>query len=297
MKKFTRIVITGRVNGIKTLVIGGSGFVGNTLMKYFSALGTSSTLKKGFIRLDVRNKNNAKHLIEQINPDLVINSSGLTGVDYCESHPEEAMLINGTAVADIAEIAEANGSIFCHISTDYVFSGSSGHYKEDDPTGPVNVYGLSKLKGEALLEGDKAIIVRISTPYGVNYSERKKTFLEFIVNNLNEGKRISIVKDQLTTPTYVKEIPLVIEKIYNSGLYGTFHLGGKECLSRYDFSLLVADEFSLDKDLIDPSITKNMGFIAERPLNVCMDSSKISRLFQASDVRTNLKEIRNALHI
>ena len=297
MIKSTGIVITGRVNGIKTLVIGGSGFIGNTLMKYFSALGTSSSLKEGFIRLDVRDKNNAKHLIEQINPGLVINSSGLTGVDYCESHPEEAMLINGTAVADIAEIAETNGSIFCHISTDYVFSGSSGHYKEEDHTGPVNVYGLSKLKGEALLEGSKAIILRISTPYGVNYSERKKTFLEFVVNNLNEGKRISIVKDQLTTPTYVKEIPLVIEKIYNSGLYGTFHLGGKECLSRYDFSLLVADEFSLDKELIDPVITKNLGFIAERPLNVCMDSSKISGLLKVSDIRTNLKEIRNALHI
>lgn len=285
------------VNGIKALVIGGSGFVGCHLTRYFSALGTSSTLKKGFMRLDIRDKEQIKQMIDQVNPDLVINSSGLTGVDYCEMHPEEAMLINGTAVASIAECAEANGSVFCHISTDYVFSGSSGNYKEDDSPDPVNVYGHSKLRGEDLLKGSKVIILRISTPYGINNSERKKTFLEFIVNNLREGKRISIVKDQITTPTYINEISTAIEKLYNLKEYGIYHLGARECISRYDFSLLVAEEFSLSKNIIDSVLTKDMEFVAKRPLNVCMDSSKIGRILNIADIRTNLKEISSALRI
>lgn len=101
----TRTMINGRVDGIKTLVIGGSGFVGRQLIKYFSAAGTSSTLKEGFRKLDIRDKTQIRHLFDQVNPDLVINSSGITGVDYCEMHPEEAMLINGTAVSGIADAA------------------------------------------------------------------------------------------------------------------------------------------------------------------------------------------------
>ena len=189
----------GRVDGIKVLVIGGSGFVGSHLMRYFAASGTSSTGVDGLIKLDIRDSNQIRRVIGETNPELVINSSGLTNVDYCETHPEEALEINGTAVGNIADCAEENGSILCHISTDYVFPGSSGNYREEDRPDPVNSYGISKTIGEEMLNGRKKIVLRISTPYGINYSRRKKTFLEFVVSNLMEGKKIRIVTDQFTS--------------------------------------------------------------------------------------------------
>ena len=282
----------GRVDGIKVLVIGGSGFVGSHLMRYYAASGTSSTGLDGLIKLDIRDNNQIKQVIGDTNPELVINSSGLTNVDYCETHPEEALEINGTAVGNIADCAEENGSILCHISTDYVFPGSSGNYREEDRSDPVNKYGISKKIGEEMLNGRKNIILRISTPYGINYSRRKKTFLEFVVSNLNEGKKIRIVTDQFTTPTYVNEISLSIEKLYNARKYGTYHLGSNECLSRYDFSLLIADAFSLDRSLIEKAKTGELNFVARRPLNVCMNCSKIREIMNISDIKSNLKEIR-----
>ncbi|MHB8359095.1 MAG: SDR family oxidoreductase [Thermoplasmataceae archaeon] len=280
------------MDGIKVLVIGGSGFVGSHLMRYFAASGTSSTEMDGLIKLDIRDSNQIRRVIGETNPELVINSSGLTNVDYCETHPEEALEINGTAVGNIADCAEENGSILCHISTDYVFPGSSGNYKEEDRPDPVNNYGISKKIGEEMLNGRKNIILRISTPYGINYSWRKKTFLEFVVSNLNEGKKIRIVTDQFTTPTYVNEISLSIEKLYNARKYGTYHLGSIECLSRYDFSLLIADVFSLDRNLIEKAKPGELNFVARRPLNVCMNCSKIREIMNISDIESNLKEIR-----
>ena len=282
----------GRVDGIKVLVIGGSGFVGSHLMRYFAASGTSSTGVDGLIKLDIMDINRIRRVIGDTNPELVINSSGLTNVDYCETHPEEALEINGTAVGNIADCAEENGSILCHISTDYVFPGSSGNYREEDRSDPVNKYGISKKIGDEMLNGRKNIILRISTPYGINHSRRKKTFLEFVVSNLMEGKKIRIVTDQFTTPTYVNEIPLSIEKLYNARKYGTYHLGSIQCLSRYDFSLLVTDAFSLDRSLIEKAKTGELNFVARRPLNVCMNCSKIREIMSVSDIKSNLKEIR-----
>ena len=282
----------GRVDGIKVLVIGGSGFVGSHLMRYFAASGTSSTGVDGLIKLDIRDTNQIRRVIGDTNPELVINSSGLTNVDYCETHPEEALEINGTAVGNIADCAEENGSILCHISTDYVFPGSSGNYREEDRSDPVNKYGISKKIGDEMLNGRKNIILRISTPYGINHSRRKKTFLEFVVSNLMEGKKIRIVTDQFTTPTYVNEISSSTEKLYNARKYGIYHLGAIECLSRYDFSLLVADAFSLDRSLIEKAKTGELNFVARRPLNVCMNCSKIREIMNISDIESNLKEIR-----
>ena len=174
----------------------------------------------------------------------------------------------------------------------FISRASSGNYREEDRLDPVNKYGISKKIGEEMLNGRKKIVLRISTPYGINYSRRKKTFLEFVVSNLMEGKKIRIVTDQFTTPTYVNEIPLSIEKLYNARKYGIYHLGSIECLSRYDFSLLIADAFSLDRNLIEKAKTGELNFVARRPLNVCMNCSKIREIMSISDIESNLKEIR-----
>jgi dTDP-4-dehydrorhamnose reductase len=282
----------GQVNGIKALVIGGSGFVGTHLTKHFSCLGTSRSGESGSLRLDVLDAPAAKRMIREISPDMIINASGLTNVDYCEVHPEEAMNINGYAVEVLADAAEEIDSEFFHISTDYVFSGENGNYSEDSETGPVNVYGRSKLVAENLLADRKCTVLRISTPYGINYSGKKKTFMEFVLSSLREGHIIRIVSDQFTTPTYVNEIPVAIEKLFAARKRGIFNLGSAECISRLEFSLILAEVFSLDASKIMPVKTSEFGFTAKRPMNTCMNISKVSETFRPNTIKKNLEEIR-----
>ena len=284
----------GQVNGIRVLVVGGSGFVGRHLMNYFSSQGTSQSGEAGFIRMDIRDPETTRNVLKQIAPDLVINASGMTNVDYCESHGEDAISINAYSVGMLANAAEECGAKLCHISTDYVFSGEKGNYSEDDDTGPINAYGRSKLMAEKELQGRKCIIIRISTPYGVNLSGKKVTFMDFVISSLRSGKKVRIVTDQYTTPTYTGDIPVTIGRLFSLNKTGIYHLGSTECISRHSFAELLADVFSLDSDLIEPVKTTEMGFAAKRPLNTCMNVSKISEIIELNSIRKNLEVIRES---
>ncbi len=285
-------MISGKVNGINVLVIGGSGFVGSYLMDYFSCQGTSSSGKKGFLKLDINDTKSVNKMLKDENPDLVINSSGLTNVDFCETHKDEAIKVNGYAVEYLANAAENVGATLCHISTDYVYSGEGGNYTEEDETGPVNVYGKSKLIGEELIRRRKSIILRISTPYGFNFTKNKITFLEFIVSNLIANKPIKIVDDQFTSPTFLNEIPVAIETLYLLKKTGIYNLGSSECISRNEFSKLVATVFNLNKELILSAKTSDIGFVARRPMNSCMSSEKIKSLININSVGKNLERLK-----
>ncbi len=281
------------MNGNKVLVIGGSGFIGQNIMHYFSCNGTSRTGRQGLIKLDIRDGTQVKKVLESYEPAVVINSAGITNVDYCEAHTEEANIINGYCVKSIADEVENIGATFVQLSTDYVYSGETGNYAEDDETVPVNAYGKSKLMGEQFLEDRKCIILRISTPYGDNRMKVKDTFLDFLLSNLGSGRTIRVVKDQFTTPTFALDIPLALEVLIDKHASGIFNLGSKECISRYEFSLLVAKIFSMNSSLIVSSITAKMNFIARRPLRTCMDVSKILKYVEIKDTETNLRHLKS----
>ncbi len=292
-----RILISGRVNGIKVLVIGGSGFVGSHLMRYFSCHGTSSSGESGFLKLDITDTKSVSKILKIENPDLVINSSGLTNVDYCEMHQDEAIRVNGYAVENIANAVEEVGAALCHISTDYVYSGEGCNYTEEDKTGPINVYGKSKLIGEELLMGRKSIVLRISTPYGFNITKKKVTFLEFIVSNLSAKKQVKIVDDQFTTPTFLDEIPVVIEKLHNLNKTGIYNLGSSNCLSRFEFSKMVATAFNLNDELILRAKTSDIQFVARRPRNCCMINKKVKAIADIGNVKSNLERVKQSFSL
>ncbi len=286
---------SGKVAGSRVLVIGGSGFVGRQIMNYFSCSGTSLSGEPNFIKLDIRDPGSIKKVLMETSPKIVVNSSGLTNVDYCETHESEAMEINGNSIGYIADAAEEIGASLFHISTDYVFSGDEGNYSEEDIPYPVNVYGRSKLLGENMLKGRKCVIIRISTPYGINNNRKKSTFMEFILSNIRKGQRIRVITDQFTTPTYIDEIAPAIAALNRAGRTGIFHLGSRECVSRYQFSMLISDIFSLNGEMIIPAKTSELGLAARRPLNCCMKTTKIGEYVETKGVRENLLEIKEKL--
>lgn len=149
--------------------------------------------------LDLGNPDSIRNVVKQVRPDIVINCGALTQVDRCETEPELAMLVNGTAVGWLAEACDAQGGLLIQISTDYVFDGTGTRpYREDDPTNPVSVYGHTKLVGEhQAIECRRHLIARTSWLYDV----WGKNFLNTMLNAAAEGRALSVVDDQRGAPT------------------------------------------------------------------------------------------------
>lgn len=272
-------------------IIGG-GFVGKNVATYFNSKFTTASGTGKSIKLDIRDSEATNKTISKIKPDIVVNASGITGVDKCESVKEEALEINGTAVKNIVNACRDTGAVLVQISTDYVFDGIKGKYLESDPTNPINYYGYSKLIGEEeALEYEKSIILRISTPYGHNYS-KKVTFQDFVINNLKAGKTIDVAADQYTSPTYIPDVPKAIEKLHKNKQTGIFHLGCRERISRYTFAIRLADALGLPKEKINRVNLSDLKFKALRPSDTTFNCDKISKFFKISELGESLSSFQ-----
>ncbi len=217
-------------------------------------------------------------------PHYCINCAAYTNVDKAESEKELAFLINGEAVGVLAAVCKEHQAKFIHISTDYVFDGTAGTpYKEDSPTNPVNTYGESKLKGEqqAIHFNPESIIIRSSWVY----SEFGKNFVKTILKLVNEKKEISVVNDQVGSPTYAADLAEAIMKIIGSiqlsivnGNPGIYHFSNKGVISWYDFALAIK-ELSNSNCKINPITTSQYPTPAKRPAYAALDKTKIQKIF------------------
>lgn len=273
---------------MKILVIGASGFVGGYLLEHFHGIGTSTTGANGFKKLDLTVPQEIVDVMRSVEPDVVINSSGITNVDLCEIHPDLAMTVNGTSLGGVASECRRTGAKLIHISTDYVFDGERGNYKESDQTDPVNRYGASKLLGEKLVADGQYSILRISTPYGPNLNRNKETFFEFVSKRLGVAEHVRAATDLYTTPTFVGDISAAVEVMIKEHLNGMFHLGGSRRLSRYEFSQMIAKSQGTDPELVVPCLSTDLPFRAKRPHDTSLDSSKIRRYLDLSQIEKSL---------
>ena len=155
--------------------------------------------------LDISDSEALEQTLAEIDPDFVINCAAFTAVDECETDSDNCMKVNGTAPGVIAKACKKHDAIFVHISTDYVFDGNNlVGYKEDDPTGPINKYGESKLLGEneVMANCDEYYIVRTSWLFG----ENGKNFVDTMVKLGNEKEELNVVSDQTGIPTYTNDL-------------------------------------------------------------------------------------------
>lgn len=279
---------------MRTLIVGGSGFVGYHLRDFFRCGATSTSGKDGTIKLNIENNKEINEVMSTLKPELVINSAALTDVDACETNAERAFNINGYAVGNLAVSAENIGAKFVHISTDYVFDGKKGNYKEDDRTNPVNTYGKSKELGEKEALKNNGTVIRISAPFGINYARNKTTFFDLLMEKLNKKEQIKALDDQYLTNTSVKDVGPLIERLVSLNLPGIFHIGIKERLSRYEFAVKIAKFFDLDYELIQPVKTSAFSTLkAKRPLDISMNTDKVAKLFKIKTLIECLSEIKD----
>jgi dTDP-4-dehydrorhamnose reductase len=286
----------------KILITGVSGLLGSKMAYLFSretsweTLGTYNRnridIPASMHKTDLANEKEVNKLVSSINPDVIIHTAALTGVDYCETHKEEAWRVNVDGTRNIAEIAEKINAKLIYISTDYVFDGEKGMYKENDQTHPVDYYGETKLEGEKVVKEtcDGYLIVRPSVLYGWN--PVKLNFVTWMIKELKEGNKINIVKDQFNTPTLADDLAELILEMIKKEALGIFHTSGSERISRFDFALKIAGIFELNKNLIKPTTSDKLNWIAKRPMDSSLDVSKISRIRKPLNVEDSLRRMR-----
>jgi dTDP-4-dehydrorhamnose reductase len=218
-------------------------------------------------KLDIIQKHKVKDVILDFFPDFIINAAAFTNVDKSETEKETAWKINVNGVENIAFYSWTIDAHLIHISTDYIFDGKSGPYSENDKPDPVGYYGRTKLASENSIHisGTKNTIMRTNILYGpAKYG--RPDFVKWVVNSLRDNKVIRIVTDQIGNPTYIDDLVASINKIIELKKEGVYNIGGREMISRYDFTLRIADYFGLDKSLIEKIITKDLNQPAPRPL-------------------------------
>ncbi len=248
------------------LVTGANGFLGQHLVKHLSDKYNVSATSRGDCRipqdvnfvyhpLDLTDATAVGALVTAVKPNIIIHTAANSKPDDCENNREACLLQNVEATGNLLKpfkLAGLPGSLFIYVSTDFVF-GENGPHKEDNPTGPLNFYGQSKLLAEELVVGsgvDNAI-VRPVFIYGQVWPGLRPSFLHWVKNNLEQKKPIKVVSDQQRTPTFVTDICNGIEKIMEGHKTGAYHLAGKDVLSPYQMAVATARVLGLDETLIE----------------------------------------------
>ncbi|HTF57111.1 MAG TPA: SDR family oxidoreductase [Planctomycetota bacterium] len=266
---------------MKYLVIGASGQVGKALRNHLGAeaVGTGHRRVTGdLLRLDLADTKAVGRLIREIRPEGIFVPGGVTAVDWCETHEAEARRICVDGTVAVREAAEAIGAHVVFFSTDYVFSGISGPYGEDDPPDPISVYGRIKVEAERAA-GDRFAILRTSMVYSDDPDSRN--FHNFVRDTLRAGGEVKAFSDQSGSPTYAQS--LVVSAVAMRGKWkGIHHVAGPEVLTRLEFAHRVARAYKLDESRIRPVTSEEMRLPAPRPKQGGLRSTRSDVLPTAS---------------
>lgn len=219
-----------------------------------------------YTQLDITKKSDVKSLISSFQPNVILNAAAATNVDWCETHRDDAWKINVVGVENLIEAARKVSAKVVHVSTDYVFDGKNGPYKEDDRPNPISYYGKTKLAGEnALRIGDIPwAIVRTIVVYGYGIGV-KPNFPLWVIESLKAGKQIRCVDDQISSPTHVSDLAFAMVKIFELDRTGVYHICGCEQASRHEFAVRAAQLFQLDEGLIQRAKSSELQQPAPRP--------------------------------
>lgn len=269
---------------MKVLITGSHGLLGMKLEEIFkendyNVYGIdilNQIEKNNYFPLDITQKENIEVIFKKVTPDVVVHTAAYTNVDGCEKDKKSAFAVNVQGTRNLAGSAEEIGAKFVYVSTDYVFNGEKGRYKENDDTDPIDYYGVTKLEGEKSVEKicTNFIIARTSVIYGSN----KKNFVTWTIDMLKKEKRINIVTDQFVSPTLNIDLAEQLVALIDKDVSGVFHTAGRDRINRYDFVKVIAEVFDLDESLVNPVRMTDMNWIAKRPRDSSLDTSKISEI-------------------
>ncbi|MEL6193672.1 MAG: SDR family oxidoreductase [Bacteroidota bacterium] len=216
---------------------------------------------------DLTDKEVWKDIFETFRPTEVIHTAAITQVDKCEDEKKLCDEVNYHAVSYLCELCKEYGVRLIHISTDFVFDGENGPYREEDAPNPVNYYGLSKLKAEqAILESEaSAVILRTILLYGISSAMSRSNIILWVKKSLEEKKPINVVHDQFRSPTLVEDLAWASVAAAMKDVEGIFQISGPEYMSIIDIAKEAARFWELDEELISEIDSASLGQRAKRP--------------------------------
>ncbi|WP_129126651.1 dTDP-4-dehydrorhamnose reductase [Geomonas oryzae] len=252
------------------LVVGSKGMLGQELMALYGDRARGVDIDD----IDITDLASVQRVLTTIKPSVVINAAAYTDVDGCQDNAERAMEVNGEGVGYLAMVSKEIGAKLVQVSTDYIFDGKKGTpYLEDDLASPLSVYGESKLAGEMnAWFNPNHLIVRTQWLYG----HGGKNFVETMLRLAKDKKEISVVDDQIGSPTWTGDLALAIKALLEKGCEGVYHAANAGFVSWNGFAKEIFRLAGLDVAVLAMT-TEELGRPAPRPLYSTLDCGKLSR--------------------
>lgn len=259
---------------MKILITGAGGQVGRALIQ--SAPDGFDVIGRDSRQLDISERQLVFEVMQSDRPDAIINAAAYTAVDRAEEDEQRAFAINGAGVENLARAADETGAHLIHISTDFVFDGTSGQpYVPHDPVAPISAYGRTKLAGErAALTSSKGLIVRTSWVY----ASSGNNFVNTMLRLMRSRDEISVVNDQIGKPTWATSLARALWALLDAKAYGIYHYADAGSASWYEFATAIQEE-ALKLGLLEAPIkispigTSSYPTPAKRPAYSVLDTT------------------------
>jgi dTDP-4-dehydrorhamnose reductase len=252
------------------------GLKGNPAMKVIaSSIGANRIQnQEGYIyeSLDITDPEQVKQAVNKYLPDAIINTAAMTNVDTCEAEKEACLALNVGAVKNLIHAAEnmpgAKKPHLIHLSTDFIFNGKKGPYREEDAPDPLSYYAVTKLEAEHLVQASslKWAILRTMLVYGTVDKMSRTNIVLWAKGALEKGQEIKVVDDQFRNPTLAEDLAQACIQALHKEAQGIYHISGKDFMSILDLVHAVADFFKLDKSLIKAINSETLNQAAKRPV-------------------------------
>lgn len=283
----------------RVLLTGSGGLLGSAFTKRTSHMCKLFKLHKGMgdiknnsFNVDIKDKKAVDSIIKELSPTIIVHTAALTNLDFCEKNKEDAWNVNVEGTRNITLACRETGAKMVYVSTDYVFDGNNGRYKETDTLNPISSYAKTKYEGELIVrELPNHLICRTSVLYG---NHPRPNFVIWVINELRKGNRINVVKDQYNSPTLADDLADMIIELVNTDQTGVFHTAGSERINRLDFVKKITEVFDLDYSLVNPVNTKDLNWIAHRPTDSSLDVSKVSKYKKPLNIVEGLTKMRDS---
>lgn len=274
---------------MRLLITGSNGLLGQELVAYclkdnidFIAVSKGKNRNpdcpdEKYMELDITDEKEVHNVVIQVRPTHISHTAALTNVDYCEINPEECNLVNVQATEFLIDAAIHTGAHFQLLSTDFVFDGNKGNYKEEDEPNPLSTYAQSKVDAEKLVF-DKCktqwSVVRTIIVYGTGHNLSRTNLVVWAKETLESDKEMNIVDDQFRAPTYAPDLAKACMNILLKNKTGIFHICGPETLSIYTIVERIANHYGYRTELIKKISSSTLSQPAKRPPKTGFDLSK-----------------------
>lgn len=245
-------------------------------------------------RLDLDSEERLGAQLDQLSPDLVVHTAGLTNVEQCEQNPKLAHQANAVIARNVAAATADRNIQLIHISTDHLFAGDNCLYEESSSTQPLNEYAKTKLLAEKWVLATHPYSLVFRTNFFCWGHPKRQSFSDWLIYNLREQKKLTLFDDIFFTPILADRLSLTAHKLLEKGVSGIINLGGDQRLSKYQFAMDVCQEFGFSPALIERSKIERASLSTPRPRDMSLNNQKVQKILGhgLGDVKTFLAELR-----